>query len=42
VAAQMFAETFGDVAILRERRLIESFAFPVENKLFAEILDSKR
>jgi hypothetical protein len=38
----MFAQTFGDLAVLRERRLIESFAFPIENKSFAQLLDSKR
>jgi len=38
----MFAQTFGDVAALGECRLIESFAFSVENKSFAELLDSTR
>jgi hypothetical protein len=39
VTVQMSAQTLGDVAVLGERRLIESFAFPVENKSFAQLLD---
>jgi hypothetical protein len=35
----MSAQTLGDVAALGERRLIESFAFPVENKSFTQLLD---
>ena len=38
----MFLQTFGDVAVLGECRLIESFAFPVENKSLAEFLDFER
>jgi hypothetical protein len=32
----MFLQTFGDVTVLGERRLVESFALPVENKSLAE------
>ena len=42
VTAQMFLQTSGDVAVLGECRLIESFAFPVENKILAELLDFER
>src|SRR5271165_4729737 len=42
VAAQMFLQTPGDVAVLGECRLIESFAFPIEDKSLAELLDFKR
>jgi hypothetical protein len=39
VTAQMFLQTFGDVTVLGECRLVESFALPVENKSLAELLD---
>ena len=39
VTAQMFLQTPGDVAVLGECRLIESFALPVQNKSLAELLD---
>jgi NAD(P)-dependent dehydrogenase (short-subunit alcohol dehydrogenase family) len=39
VAAKMFLQTFGDVTVLGESRLIESFALPVKNKSLAELLD---
>jgi hypothetical protein len=35
----MFLQTVGDVTVLGERRLVESFALPVENKSLAELLD---
>ena len=39
---QMFLQTSGDVAVLGECRLVESFALPVENKSLAELLDFER
>jgi len=42
VTAQMFLQTFGDVTVLGECRLIKSFAFPVENKSLAELLNFER
>jgi hypothetical protein len=38
VTAQMFLQTFGDVTVLGECCLVESFALPVENKSLAELL----
>jgi hypothetical protein len=38
----MFLQTSGDVAVLGECPLIESFAFPLENKSLAEFLDFER
>jgi hypothetical protein len=38
----MFLHTSGDAAVLGECRLIESFAFPVEDKSLAEFLDFER
>ena len=42
ITAQMFLQTSGDVAVLGECCLIESFAFPVENKSLAEFLNFER
>ena len=42
VTAQMFLQTSGDVAVLGECRLIESFALAVENKSLAEFLNFER
>jgi len=42
VTAQMFLQTSADVAVLGECRLIESFAFAVEDKSIAELLDFER
>jgi hypothetical protein len=42
VTAQMFLQTSGDVAVLGECRLIESFTSPVEHKSLAELLYFER
>jgi hypothetical protein len=40
--SQMFLQTSEDVAVLGEHRLIDSVAFPVEDKSFAELIDFER